>query len=257
MNMAKSGTATATATRSKRASGPRQPARGRGHIRYDALVDATEELLRTDDPDEVGLYRIAEHANVPPASVYHFFPTKEAAFTAVAMRTMEQLVAVHREPIAAEQVRSWQQLFRIDIGRARDFYNGHPAGLKIFYGGYGGVDARNIDQAVSVNLAGASYGRMDSLFHMPYLHEPEKKFEARMAILDAIWSISVRQNGHINDEYFEESFQACVAYSRTFLPERIELRDDLLNAIADKSTVCLPFDDFFPAEEKETEDAPS
>lgn len=247
--MAKSGEAIATATRTKRSAGPRQPARGRGHIRYDALVDATETLLRTDDPDEVGLYRIAEQANVPPASVYHFFPTKEAAFTAVAMRTMEQLVAVHREPIAAEQVKSWQQLFRIDISRARDFYNNHPAGLKIFYGGYGGVDARNIDQATSVNLAVASYDRMNSLFHMPYLRAPEKKFEARMAILDAIWSLSVRQTGHIDEEYFEESFQACIAYSRTFLPERIELRDALNIAIAEKQTVCLPFDDFFPVDE--------
>lgn len=247
--MGKTSTATASSPRTRRPSGPRQPARGRGHLRYDALVDATEELLRTDNPDEVGLYRIAERANVPPASVYHFFPTKEDAFTALAMRTMDQLVAVHREPIPASRIQSWQELFRIDIGRARDFYNDHPAGMKIFYGGYGGVDARKIDQAVSFKLAGASYARLNSVFHMPFMTQPERRFECRMAILDAIWSVSVRQNGTIDPDYFEESYQACVAYSRTFLPERMELRQTTRDAVANGEMICIPYDNFMAVEE--------
>lgn len=238
-----------TEPKAKRTSGPRQPARGRGQLRYDALVDATEELLRTDDPDEVGLYRIAERAGVPPASVYHFFPTKEAAFTALAMRTMEQLVAVHREPIPADQIQSWQQLFRVDAGRARDFYNTHPAGLKIFYGGYGGVDARNIDENTSLKLATASYARMDSIYYMPFMREPEAKFKSRMAILDAIWSLSVRKHGTINDEYFEESYLACTAYSRTFLPDRIELRPALIEAIAAGSLMSISYEKFVDEDE--------
>lgn len=248
--MEKNNTAKAPAGKIKRASGPRQPARGRGHLRYEALVDATEELLRTEDPDEVGLYRIAEQAAVPPGSVYHFFPTKEAAYTALAMRIMDLLVAVHREPIPAAALPSWQDLFRIDISRARDFYNARPAGLKIFYGGYGGVDARKIDQSVSFNLAKAGYARMNAIFHMPFLSQPEKRFECRIAILDAIWSLSVRQHGTINDAYFEESYQACVAYSRTFLPERIELRDELRNAAENGEMICIPFDEFIVPDEE-------
>lgn len=234
----------ATALKARRPSGPRKPARGRGVLRYDVLVDATERLLRTEDPDEIGLYRIAEEAQVPPASVYHFFPTKEAAYTALAMRVMDELVAQHREPIPAERIQTWQNLFRIDIDRARNFYNDHAAGLKILYGGYGGVDARDVDRAVSSRLSHASYARLSTIFHMPFLHEPETKFENRMAILDAIWSLSVRKCGYINDEYHEEAYQACIAYTRTFLPERVEIKDVLKNAVLLKQTICLPYDSF-------------
>ncbi len=228
--------------RAKRAAGPRSPARDRGLVRFNALVDATETLLETGDPDEIGLYQIAEEAGIPPASAYHFFPTKEAAFTAVAMRISERLMDVHREPILAERVLTWQGLFRNDVERARQFYNSQPAGLKILYGGFGGVDGRNVDRAVTSRLAVSGYSRLNKIFHMPYLRHPERKLENRMGILDAIWSISVRKHGTIDDDHFEESLFACIAYSRTFLPDRVEPREELLEAARQGETILLPFD---------------
>ena len=213
-------------------------------IRYDALIDATEALLQTEDPDEVGLYRIAEQAGVPPASVYHFFPTKEAAFTALAMRIMDQLLEVHNEPIKARDVQSWQDLFRFDAARGRDFYNAHPAGLKIFYGGYGGVDARRIDEAATVKLAHASYSRLNKIFHMPYIRDPQFKFACRMGILDALWSASVQKHGLILDNYHDEAVVASIAYAKTYLPEQIEPRDDFRELIERDGFVSIPFSEF-------------
>ncbi len=228
--------------RARRAAAPRQPARGRGRMRYDALVDATETLLRTMNPDELGLYRIAEEAGIPPASAYHFFPTKEAAFTALAMRLVEELVVARSKPVPARTVQSWQALLRCDIERTRDFFNEHPAGLKIFYGGFGGVDTRHIDQPLSLQLASAAYERLNSLFHMPAMRDPTSRFETRIAILDALWSLSVRQHGTITDEYFEESIIACLAYSLTFLPERLEPRERLLEAIEADAQLVIAYD---------------
>lgn len=230
----------------KRPSTPRKPARGRGLLRYDALVDATEFLLQSEDPDEVGLYRIAEQAGVPPASVYHFFPTKEAAFTALAMRIIDQLLKAHHEPIRARDINSWQDLFRMDCLRGKNFYNSHPAGLKIFYGGYGGVDARRIDEATSSRMAHASYARLDTIFHMPFMRNPEFRFACRMAMLDAIWSVSVQHHGYITDEFHEEAMVACLAYSRTFFPERLELRDEFRALVESDGMVSIPYDDFLP-----------
>lgn len=214
--------------------------------RYDALLDATELLLQTEDPDQVGLYRIADQAGVPPASAYHFFPTREAVYTALAMRVTDRLVEMHREPIPASRIQTWQDLFRVDIERARAFFNRHSAGMKILYGGFGGVDGRDVDRAVSSRLSHAGYARLDQLFHMPFLREPQRKFENRLAILDALWSLSVRQFGHINEAYFEESFRACIAYSRTFMPERVEVRDAHRRAAEEGALICLPFEDFIP-----------
>lgn len=229
-----------------RARTPRQPARGRGQLRYTALLDATEALLQASSPDEVGLYRIAEQAGVPPASVYHFFPTREAAFTALAQRLAGQLLEVHRAPVKARDIASWQALFRLDAGRARDFYNANPAALKIFYGGYGGVEARRVDAAVAERLSAAVYRRMDRLFHMPYISDPAPKFACRLAILDAIWSLSVQRHGSITDDYHEEALIACIAYSRHIFPEVVELRADFRALVEQDADISLPFQDFEP-----------
>ena len=231
-------------TPARRGSAPRQPARGRGQLRYAALVDATETLLQTESPDDVGLYRIAEQAGIPPASVYHFFPTKEAAFTALANRLADELVKVHRTPIRARDVVTWQGLFTIDAGRARDYYNANPAALKIFYGGYGGVDARRVDEAVARRLAGAVYRRMDHIYHMPFIREAARKFSCRLAILDSIWGISVQLHGSITDEYHQEALTACAAYTRHILPEAIELRDSFIALAEEDAMIAIPFEDF-------------
>jgi AcrR family transcriptional regulator len=73
-------------SKAARPTSPRKPVQKRSRERYERLLDATESLLSAQDAGSVGLYDIAKHANVPPASVYHFFPTKEAAFVALAER---------------------------------------------------------------------------------------------------------------------------------------------------------------------------
>lgn len=236
--------------KTKRPSKPRKPSRSRGKARYKTLVKSTELLLQTEEPDQIGLYRIAEQAGIPAASAYHFFPTKEAAFTAVAIKALDELMEVHRQPIPARDVLTWQALFRIDVNRARDYFNSNPAGMKILYGGYGSVDSRNIDEAQSRRMSGASYRRLDSIFHMPFLRNPDQKFENRMAILDAIWSNSVRRFGVIRDEFHDEAYIACVAYANTYLPERLEPRQELLEAAEAGGVVSLGYDNFLLSDEE-------
>ena len=225
----------------KRREGPRTPSRRRGVVRYTALLDATDELLQTEDPGAVGLYQIAERAGVPPASVYHFFPTKEAAYVALAERFFDGLLEVHSQPFPAAELHSWQDLYRIDLRRGADFYNRHPPAMKILYGGSGGVEAREIDKLVTMKMAGSAYDRMNRVFHMPYVKDPERRFEVRIGILDAIWTISVRRHGRITDDYLAVAYNACVAYARLFLPEFVEPRDELLAAAARGESISLPF----------------
>lgn len=226
--------------RGARQTRPRAPAGQRGLKRYNALVDATAQLLESDDPHSVGLYQIAEAAGIPPASVYHFFPSKEAAFTALAMRVAEQLLEVHRIPIPADRIQSWQDLYRVDVLRAADFFNRNPAGMKILFGGFGGINGRDVDRAVTSSIACAAYERLDLLFHMPELPRAETLFENRLAILDAIWSLSVQELGRIDGQYLEESIRACLAYTHTFLPENLEVRDAHRLAGAQSLPVSLP-----------------
>lgn len=227
----------------RRPDGPRAPTRKPGVQRYGMLLDATESLLQAFNPSEIGLYQIAERAGVPPGSVYHFFPTKEAAFVALAKRFAARLMEVHRTPIEARALGNWTDLYRIDTRRAMEFYNSNPPALKIFYGGFGGIEEREVDRVVAQTIAANGYARMNRIFHMPYMSNPGAKLEARLAILDAIWTLSTRKHGRITEDYYEESYAACVAYSRIYLPDRIERRQELIDAASKGKAIVLPFDE--------------
>lgn len=213
-------------TRRQRAR-PRSPSRDRGVARFNALLDAADTLLGQNSPDDIGLYQIAEAAGVPPASVYHFFPTKEAAFVALVQRYIEGFAEIGKQPIECARLHSWQDLMAIDHQRARNYYNCHPAALKLLYGGFGGLESRKIDYEYVSFLAELTYPRYDRVFHMPYISEPAKLFHISLAILDSIWSLSFLKHGTITDDYADEALAACIAYCRLFLPDRVEVREEV------------------------------
>ena len=99
--MARASAAAGDAPTALRKASPRKPSRERGHMRYAALLDATEALLQHHSPDDIGLYQIAEHAAVPPASVYHFFQTKDSAFLALAERYLAGFRELALRPVPA------------------------------------------------------------------------------------------------------------------------------------------------------------
>jgi AcrR family transcriptional regulator len=229
----------------RQTAGPRKPSRGRGVARFAALVEATEQLLTQFSPDEIGLYQIAEQADIPAPSVYHFFPTKEAAFDAFAESFVSRILATHREPIDTRLLNNWTDLYRIDNERARDFYNANKPSLKIFYGGFGGVNAKNLDDLMRRDISMRGYERANFLFNMPRIDNYERMAENRMGIMDSFWTTSVREFGYITDDYFEEGLQAALAYTRLYLPAFSTPRDALLEAQADGRFVRLPYDGDF------------
>jgi AcrR family transcriptional regulator len=221
---------------------PRVPSRVKGKLRYEALLEATETLLNSEDPDTIGLYQIADKAKVPPASVYHFFPTKEAAFLGLAQYYADRIAEHLSEPIEAAAIRSWQELAAIDMRRSAEFHNAHPPMMKINYGGYGGVATRNVDAVFARRIASALYSRMNKLFHMPFIRNPDDVFEMRVAIIDAIFAISYRRFGKINEQYVQEAHRAVVAFMSQFLPPRMELRESLIEAAVRGEFVHAPLE---------------
>lgn len=227
-------------TATRRTEMPRTPSRTRGKARYAALIQATASLLETRNPATVGLTDIAKAAKIPAASIYHFFPSKEAAFVALAQHYMDRLDVVHRTPIEARKLGSWQDLFRIDVERAASFYNSHRPAMKLFYAGSGGLEPRDVDKVYTLEIARCQYARLNSIFHMPHISDPEPIFEIRTALLDAVWSVSVRRHGCIVDEMVQEAYEICAGYTAQFLPRRIERRQSLIDAAARDEHLVLP-----------------
>jgi AcrR family transcriptional regulator len=213
-------------------SRPRRPSRERGVIRYKALLDATEALLQDHDPHEVGLYQIAKKAGVPPASVYHFFPTKGAAFLALAERYIQGFRDLSDEPVEAARLTSWQDLLAIRHARGAEYYNSHLPALKILLGGHPSWDIRQADLSYNAEMAREGYGYYDDAFHMPHVADPERMFLIAVGIADAIWAISFIRHGRITPEYQADALEACIAYCRMYLPEQVEPRPHVREAAA-------------------------
>jgi AcrR family transcriptional regulator len=227
------------ATAAEPTSGARRPKRGRGVIRFNALIAATERLLNRYDPDEVGLYQIAEEAGVPPASVYHFFPSKGAAFLALAEQYIQGFRDLGNPPIEAASLSSWQDLMAIEHERAVSYYNNHIPALKIFLGGHTNWDIRQADRSLNAEIAKTSFGYYDSLFHMPNVPDAERMFLISVGIADAIWALSFARHRKISPDFAADALTACIAFCRTYLPERVEPRAKIREAAARGESIPL------------------
>jgi AcrR family transcriptional regulator len=188
------------------------------------LLDAADALLSDKETTEVGLYDIAGAAKVPPASVYHLLPTKEAAFVALAERYLVGLSHHIVRPVPTGQLRRWQDFVTLEIHRAIEYYNDNRVMSKLFFGANVIPDIRILDVKNVAAASASTYGRMNKLFQMPYLYDADTKFAALIGIYDGIWMTSYARHGRITADFARESELAGIAYCETFLPAVIPLR---------------------------------
>ena len=203
---------------------PRRPSQRRSRLRFEMLLDAADALLCDKETTEVGLYDIAGAAKVPPASVYHLFPTKEAAFVALAERYLIGLSSHVIRPVPSGQLRRWQDFVTIELHRAVEYYNDHKVMSKLFFGANVIPDVRLLDVRNVEAASASTYDRINELFEMPYLFDPDTKFAALIGIYDGIWMTSYARHGRITADFARESELAGIAYCETFLPAVIPLR---------------------------------
>jgi AcrR family transcriptional regulator len=206
------------------AAEPRRPSQQRSRLRFEMLLDAADALLSDKETTDVGLYDIAGAAKVPPASVYHLFPTKEAAFVALAERYLVGLSNHIMRPVPSGQLRRWQDFVALEMHRAIEYYNDHKVMSKLFFGANVIPDVRILDVKNVARASATTYGRMNRLFEMPYMHDADTKIAALIGIYDGIWMTSYARHGQITAEFARETEMAGIAYCETFLPAVIPLR---------------------------------
>lgn len=216
----------------------RRPSRERGRTRFQALLEATESLLKEGNPDDIGLYQIAERAGIAPASVYHFFPTKNAALLALAEKYHADFRVMVNEPIAASRLISWQDLLVVRHERAVEYYNSHLPAAKIFLGIHPSWEIHQADKNYNRGASQVLFEHFDRVFVMPYVKDPSSRFEIMYSIADSIWAISFERHMTITPKYAEEATSACIAYCRTFLPERVERRAEPPEAVVAGASVA-------------------
>jgi AcrR family transcriptional regulator len=196
----------------------RTPQRARGKKRVEHLLDATELVLTDHAQDDISLAHIAEQANVPLPSVYHFFANKNAIFVGLAGRYHQLLRQIAREPISPPP-QSWQAMYERRARDAVNFLNDHPAAMRLFMGAGVSVEVRNLDLSGNTLLANQRADDFRTYFQSDTLTDLENWMAVCMGLMDGIWAISYAERGYIDEDCIAESMRAALAYLRCYLPE--------------------------------------
>ena len=209
-----------------RQSGPlaRRPVQKRGRERFDALLDCAETLLAAEPAGSFSIYDLAARAEVPPASVYHFFPTWRAVTLALATRYTLQLAAALDQPLDRAHTSRWTDFIGARFRIATAFFNDHPVFSRLLLGGMVAPDLRALDVEAANNTSRLTYAKMSEYFVLPPLPDEFEKFTTLVAIFDGVAMASYARHGHITPHFAAEAEHAGVAYCRTFLPEHLPLR---------------------------------
>jgi AcrR family transcriptional regulator len=203
----------------------RRPSQKRGQVRVDALLDAADKLLLERETHDIGVYDVAHQAGVPPTSAYHFFPTQEAIFLALAERYLQKLRLAAEAPTNLENVERWPDYIEERYYVVVNFFNTHLPARKLLIGPAVGSEIKNLDLADVDRYSQGWYATMNKVFVMPYVKDPSFKFTILVAIYDGVWMSSYAKFGYITEKFAREGLAAGISYLETFLPKTIPLRD--------------------------------
>ena len=202
----------------------RRPQRKPGKLRFRKLLDALDQLLASNNVQDIGLYQIAAQAKVPNASVYHFFPNAEAALLALAEVHHEALREQARQYLSTPP-RSWQDLFRQKLAAAAQYHNNHPAALRLFMGTNISAEVKSADISQYHRLVDERTRLLEHYFHLPVIPDWRRRLAIYFAMVDGVFALSYNENGFIRDEDIAEAYQAGTSYLRCYLPEFLAPRE--------------------------------
>ena len=143
----KTGVAIRPQDRMSRRSNPEQK---RSRARQQALLDAAEEILGEVGADGLKMREVARRANLPIASVYHYFPSAPALIRTLVERMLDELRAILAQGVVRAEGTSSEEtehaLVAI-IDAAGDFMESRPTLPAVWGAMRGAPELRALDLA--------------------------------------------------------------------------------------------------------------
>jgi AcrR family transcriptional regulator len=204
---------------------PIRPSHRGAEERVAAILDATDELLKSTALENFSLINVARAAAIPNASIYHFFPSTEAVLVGLLRRYLEAMDALVGAELATAPGMPWQNLVRRLFEIVRIFYADHPVAATLVFhvGGFGGL--QSVDDDHVADMAKISSAAFEARFYVPMIEDVHRRVAIAIAMSDRIWAMDV-QNGCVSDFVFEESQRAIISYLSNFLPPVLACRQD-------------------------------
>ncbi len=191
---------------------PRKPVRSDGVATYEKLVSTIDTIFARDDSRTISLKELADAANVPVASVYHFFPVPEAALAALVEQYIEKAAVEIMSNLEPAEGSNWQGIVNEIFARGRVFNEKYPAAKKVRLCPHSSESARYLLLESNWTLAAAIASEFDRLFVLaPHLHIVDD-LAMTIILTDALWSTSIALHGEITDQYAAEAERAVASF---------------------------------------------
>jgi AcrR family transcriptional regulator len=206
-----------------RTATPRKP-RASSQARIDAILAAARTLLAEQGIAGLSVYSVAERAQIPPSSVYHFFASVPALLQALTADVHAAFRACLAEPIASENLHTWRDLARIVEARMLAIYAEDAAARQLILTQHGLAELLQADRQHDLELGRLMQALFDRHFQLPALPEEIEVFALAMELGDRVYARSVQQHGCITPRMAEEGRRVFDAYLGLYLPEFLPRR---------------------------------
>ncbi|KUJ83474.1 TetR/AcrR family transcriptional regulator [Microbulbifer flavimaris] len=198
---------------------PRKPQRKNGREKFDTLLDALDGLLQFRETSEISLSDLSEAAGVPAASVYHFFPNREALFAALMQRHLDSL-----PDVSAGSSPNWQSRTEHFLDQLQKQLCASESVMKMRFGPAPGWAVRELLLEDRNRLGLRLLDYLDTDFELPASPRWPERFRVALTIAEGIWSGAYGRFGRIDDFNIDEAKRAVIAYLEYFFGERLPLR---------------------------------
>ena len=116
---------------------PTRKPRASSQARIAAILDAARGLLADEGIGGLTIYSVAERAEMPPSSVYHFFPSVPALLQGLTGEVHAAFRACLEQPVDHAGLRCWRDLSRIVEERMLAVYARDAAARQLILASHG------------------------------------------------------------------------------------------------------------------------
>jgi AcrR family transcriptional regulator len=196
---------------------PRKP-RARSQARIDSILNAARELLAAEGVASLSIYSVAERAQIPPSSVYHFFASVPAMLEALTADVHAAFRASLQAPVDHDTLHSWRDLSRIVEMRMLKIYNDDAAARQLILAQHGLTEVNQADRQHDIELGHLMFEVFDRHFQLPTLPDDVDVFALAMELGDRVYARSMQLHEQITPRMAEEGMRVFDAYMGLYLP---------------------------------------
>ncbi|MDO8332625.1 MAG: TetR/AcrR family transcriptional regulator [Pseudomonas sp.] len=199
--------------------------RASSQLRISAILAAARSLLAEQGVNSLSVYSVAERAQMPPSSVYHFFASVPAILEALTGEIHAAFRACLQQPIDHAELRDWRDLSRLVEERMLAIYADDPAARQLILAQHGLTEVTQADRLHDIELGQLMQALFNRHFQLPALPEEVDVFALAMELGDRVYARSVQQHGLITPRMAEEGMRVFDVYLALYLPPLLPKRE--------------------------------